>query len=287
MRRMHSIGAVALAMISASGLACAGSQADWETITIVDGVYQFRYEGHYNFFFVTSEGVVAFDPLSVEAAAVYAEEIQRLAPGSPLLAIVYSHSHDDHATGAAVLTAALGDAPIIAHANAVAPILEAGDPNLPPPGITFTDRMTLHFGGRTLDLHYLGKSHTDNMLVALLRQDKIAFAVDFVTNGTTPYRDLYAHEFPDFFDTLAAVQELDYETMLFAHDRPGNRQSIDDQIVYYDALRDAVGQALAEGKSEDEAAATVRLPQYESWGRYEEYFPLNVRGMYRWLASQS
>ena len=27
------------------------------------------------------------------------------------------------------------------------------------------------------------------------------------------------------------------------------------------------------GKSEDEAAASVRLPKYESWGRYEEYFP--------------
>lgn len=124
------------------------------------------------------------------------------------------------------------------------------------------------------------------MLVALLREDKIAYAVDFVTNGTTPYRDLYAHEFPDFFDTLRHLQELSYETMLFGHDPPGNRQSIDDQIIYYDALQDVVREAIVAGKSEDEAAASVRLPKYESWGRYEEYFPLNVRGMYQWLASQ-
>lgn len=291
MRRTYRIGALALALAVISALltmaaAVPALQGDWETTEVADGVYQFRYGGHYNLFVVTQDGVIAFDPLSVEAAEIYAREIQRVAPGAKLLAIVYSHSHDDHATGAMVLQSAFGEVPIIAHANAVEPIRAAADPALPLPTITFTDRMTLHHGGRTLDLYYLGKSHTDNMLVALLREDRIAFAVDFVTNGTTPYRDLYAHEFPDFFDTLQRVQELSYETMLFGHDLPGDRQSIDGQIVYYDALRDVVRQAIEAGKSEDEAAATVRLPQYESWGRYEEYFPLNVRGMYRWLASQ-
>ena len=291
MRRTYRIGALALALAVISALltmaaAVPALQGDWETTEVADGVYQFRYGGHYNLFVVTQDGVIAFDPLSVEAAEIYAREIQRVAPGAKLLAIVYSHSHDDHATGAMVLQSAFGEVPIIAHANAVEPIRAAADPALPLPTITFTDRMTLHHGGRTLDLYYLGKSHTDNMLVALLREDRIAFAVDIVTNGTTPYRDLYAHEFPDFFDTLQRVQELSYETMLFGHDLPGDRQSIDGQIVYYDALRDVVRQAIEAGKSEDEAAATVRLPQYESWGRYEEYFPLNVRGMYRWLASQ-
>ena len=289
MRYASGIGVLALALMSGpvvTAAAVPAAQADWETSEVADGVYQFRYGGHYNVFFVTQDGIVAFDPLSVEAAEIYAQEIQRLAPGLPLLAIIYSHSHDDHATGAAVLQAAFGAVPIVAHANAVAPIRLAADPDLPPPTITFTDRMTLHYGGRTLDLYYLGKSHTDNMLVALLREEKIAYAVDFVTNGTMPYRDLYAHEFPDFFDTLGRLHELSYETMLFAHDPPGDRQSIEDQIVYYDALRNAVQQAIAAGESEDEAAATVRLPQYESWGRYEEFLPLNVRGMYRWLASQ-
>ncbi|MBI4420306.1 MAG: MBL fold metallo-hydrolase, partial [Gemmatimonadetes bacterium] len=89
----------------------------FETTRIAEGAYQFRWQGHNGFFVVTDAGVVAVDPISTEAAATYAAEIKRVAPGKPLLAVVYSHDHADHATGAAVLRRAMGNerAPIFAH----------------------------------------------------------------------------------------------------------------------------------------------------------------------------
>ena len=259
-------------------------EPDFETTRIADGVYRFRYRVHNAFFVVTSEGVVAFDPISPTAADRYAAEIERVAPGSRLRAIVYSHRHADHASGAAVLRRALGvDVPIIAHANAHEPIRAAGDTSLPPPDVTFEERLTLHFGDRSIELHYLGKSHSDDMLVALLPDDRIAFAVDFASHDRIGYRDLGSFHFPDQFTALERLLALEFDVIVFGHGPVGDRHSVERQIRYYSDLREAVQSAVERGWSEDEAAERVRLPTYERWGGYDSWFPLNVRGMYRWL----
>ncbi len=260
---------------------------DYETTRIAEGVYQFRYRTHNGFFVVAGDGVVAVDPISVEAASRYAQEIRRVAPGAKLHAVVYSHDHADHATGANVLRRELGqDAPIIAHVAARAKIAAASHPDLAPPTLTFSDRLTLHFGGRAIELHYLGKSHSDNMIVVLLPAERIAFAVDFVSHDRVGFRDLPDYYFPDFFDALARLEELPFERIVFGHGPPGDKQSVVRQRRYYADLREAVEQAVRRGLSEDQAVIEVRLPQYESWGGCAEWCSLNVRAMYRWLTSQ-
>ena len=49
----------------------------------------------------------------------------------------------------------------------------------------------------------------------------------------------------------------------------------------------AVRDAVAAGLTEDEAAEGVRLDAYSTWGNYEQWFPLDVRGVHRWLASDA
>ncbi|MXX72432.1 MAG: MBL fold metallo-hydrolase [Gemmatimonadetes bacterium] len=86
---------------------------------VAHGIYQLNAGSHNAFFVDTDGGVVAFDPISIEAAAGLAVAIRSAAPGKPLAAIVYSHSDADHATGAPVLQQAFeGDAPIIAQERA-------------------------------------------------------------------------------------------------------------------------------------------------------------------------
>ncbi|MBD0306441.1 MAG: hypothetical protein ICV76_07810 [Nitrospiraceae bacterium] len=45
----------------------------------------------------------------------------------------------------------------------------------------------------------------------------------------------------------------------------------------------AVQTSMQKGDSLEDAKKTVRLPQYEQWQRYSEWFPENVEGMYRYL----
>jgi len=252
---------------------------------VAEGVYQFNAGSHNAFFVDTDGGVVAFDPISLEAATGLAIAIRSAAPEKPLAAIVYSHSDADHATGAPMLRQAFGgDVPIIAQENAFPIITAGGNPDLPPPDLTFSDNLTLRFGGRAIELHYLGPSHTDNLLVALVPDAGVLFAVDFVSNDRVGYRDLPGWHFDDLYVALDRPMEIPFETVVFGHGAVGDRGTIERQLAYYADLRDAVQAAVDEGLSEEEAVAQVRLDDYAHWGQYEAWFPMNVGAVYRWLA---
>ena len=281
----RSILAVALSLATAMGVA---AQGNYETTEIADGVYQFRWIAHNAMFVTTDAGVVAFDPIEVDAARQLAAEIQRTAPGSPLAAIVYSHSDADHATGAGALMEAMGQTgvPIIAQERAVAPIEARGSADQPVPNVTFADKLRFQVGGRWIELHYLGPSHTDNIAVPFIPDAGVAFAVDFVSNDRPGYQDLATWYFPEAFDAVSGLLGIPFETVVFGHGPPGDRASIQRQIAYYDDLRTAVRDAVAAGWTEEQAAERIRLDAYSAWGNYEQWFPLNVRGVYRWLARE-
>ncbi|MFQ5571427.1 MAG: MBL fold metallo-hydrolase, partial [Rhodothermales bacterium] len=140
---------------------------------------------------------------------------------------------------------------------------------------------------RTLELHYLGRNHSDNSLVALLPDERIAFAVDFASHDRVGYRDLPDYYFPDFFESLRRLHALPFDTIVFGHGDTGDKASIERQIQYYDDLREAVEGAVRTGQTEDEAAASILLADYSTWGGYDDWFALNVRALYRWAASQA
>ena len=288
-------GVPILALLSVLPFACAapadepaaeaGQGDDVPNTQVADGVYQYNAGSHNAFFVDTDGGVVAFDPISMEAAAGLATGIRAAAPDKPLAAIVYSHSDADHATGAPVLREAFGrDVPIIAQENAFPIITERGDPDLPPPDLTFADELTLRFGGRAIELHYLGPSHTDNLVVALVPDAGVLFAVDFVSNDRVGYRDLPGWHFDDLYVALDRLMEIPFETVVFGHGPVGDRGTIERQLAYYADLRDAVQEAVDQGLSEAEAMEQVRLDDYAGWGQYEDWFPMNVGAVYRWLA---
>ena len=264
----------------------AEAQADWETTEVTLDLYRFRWQNHNGMFLVTEDGVVVFDPIEEEPARQMAREIQRIAPGEPLAAIVYSHSDADHSTGAAALMEAMDQpsVPIIAHENAVAPIQARSNPAQPLPTTTFAERMELRIGGREIELYYLGRGHTDNMIVPFIADAGVAFAVDFVAHDRMGYQDLPGWYFPDFFQTVSNLLSIPFDTIVFGHGPNGNRASIHRQIQYYDDLQWAVRDALDRGWTEEQAAGEIRLDRYAGWDQYDSWFPMNVRGVYRWLA---
>jgi hypothetical protein len=51
---------------------------DYQTEQLGDGLYSFRWGSYRNIFLVTDEGVIATDPMSVDAAKVYRAEIAKI-----------------------------------------------------------------------------------------------------------------------------------------------------------------------------------------------------------------
>ncbi len=182
---------------------------------------------------------------------------------------------------------ALGESPIIAHENAYAKIVAANDSMRPLPDITVTEKAVLRLGGGVIELHYLGRSHSDNMLVAYLPANRIAFAVDFVSDDAVGYRNLPDWHYPELYEAIQRLQQIPFETIVFGHGPVGDRSSIDRQLEYYQELRDAVQTELDSGASREQAVERVRLPQYGEWRGYDDWFPMNVETMYDWLVSST
>jgi glyoxylase-like metal-dependent hydrolase (beta-lactamase superfamily II) len=272
--------AAALPLFAASGFAQQAPQ--FETRQVADNVYIFRYGGHQSMFVVTQEGVIATDPISYlrpQAAVTYVEEIRKITQ-APIRYLVYSHHHYDHIAGGQPFKAA--GATVIAHRNAksrlaaldnaaVVPVDEAVEDDKP---------RIIELGGTRLELHYVGRNHSDNSLVMLLPREKILFTVDFIPIQTVQFRDMPDGYLPDWLDSLDRVLKLDWTRMIpghpYAGGRLGTKEDVQQLKQYMSDLSEATRKAANEGKCFDTAMKEVKLPQYASWGNYEQYLPGNV-----------
>ena len=156
----------------------------------------------------------------------------------------------------------------------------------PVPDLTFTDRMFIDLGGKHVELIYTGKNHSDNSLVVLLPQNKLLFAVDFIPVETVAYRTM-RNDYPDeWIESLKKVEQLDFEILVPGHGKIGKKEHVQRFRGYLEDLRAAVQEQVQKGASVEEVKKTVKLPKYEQWQRYAEWFPENVEGMYRYLSQQ-
>ena len=268
-----------LLMLSAEA-AAQSSRPDDEITKLADDVYLFRHQFHQAIFITTPKGVIVTDPINADAAAWLNAEIKKLTD-QPVRYVIYSHHHNDHITGGSVFA---GQAIFVSHALARPNILQAADPTTPVPDLTFTDRLSIDLGGTQVELIYTGKNHSDNSLVMLLPQRKLLFAVDFIPVETVAYRTLKS-DYPDeWIESLKKVEQLDFEVLVPGHGKIGRKDHVRLFRGYLEDLRAAVLEHVKQGRSLEETKQAVRLPKYEQWQRYADWFPENVEGMYRYLS---
>ena len=252
----------------------------FETRKITDRVYLYRFGFHQAIFVVTPDGVIATDPIglfSAQAVPTYLAEIRKVTQ-APIKYVVYSHHHYDHIAGGKPFKD-LG-ATFIAHRNAKAHLEKLKHPNVVIPDVTVDNLHVIELGGVRMELHYVGRNHSDNMLVMLIPQDKLIFVVDFVPIGGVLFRNLPDGFIPDWFDSLDRVLAMDWDRMIPGHPDAGGRLGTKDDVravkEYMTDLSDAVRQAAAQGKCWDRAMQEVKLPKYEKWANYNQFLPGNV-----------
>jgi glyoxylase-like metal-dependent hydrolase (beta-lactamase superfamily II) len=146
-------------------------------------------------------------------------DLRRLTP-LPARVVVNTHGHWDHCFG----NARFRPAPIWGHVrcaemmrltgeNQRARISEASaelavglaEVVIDPPDQTFEDTATVEIerGGRSVELRYLGRGHTDNDIVVLVPDADVLFAGDLLENNATPF---FGDGYP--LDWPATAEEL-------------------------------------------------------------------------------
>jgi glyoxylase-like metal-dependent hydrolase (beta-lactamase superfamily II) len=290
MSRIRIIGLAALAMASAIAAPAQAQQAappPFATTKVegTDNVYIFRYGGYQAMFVVTKDGVIATDPISLRrpvVAKTYIEEIQKITK-APIKYVIYSHSHYDHIAGGKPFKD-LG-ATFIAHKNAKARILALKPADVVVPDQVVDDKKVIKLGGTTLELLYVGKNHSDSMLVMRLPKEKIIFTVDWIPLNALPFRVMYDNYLPDMEEGLKKVIAMDWDRLIPGHPGQGGRQigTKDDArnvLAYLQDLSAAVKKAIDEGKNFADAEKDIKLPKYEGWGNYGPYLPMNIERYY-------
>ena len=269
-------------LVLSQGASAQSPRTDDEITQLTGDVYLFKHRFHQSIFIITPQGVIVTDPISSDAAAWLKAKIKTLTDQS-VRYVIYSHHHNDHITGGHAFA---DTALFVSHAAARPRILQAADPEVPTPDVTFTDRMSIDLGGKHVELIYTGRNHSDNSLVVLLPQDRLLFAVDFIPVETVAYRAL-PDGYPDeWIDSLKKVEDLDFDTLVPGHGKIGTKEHVHLFREYLQDLRAAVREQVQQGASLEEAKQHLQLPKYQRWARYAEWFPENVEGMYRYLSEQ-
>lgn len=266
-----------------------GSDSASEWFKVADNTYVFRYRFYFTLFVKTENGIVAFDPISNEAAEHYAKAIREAAPGAKLKTIVYTHWHTDHSTGAKVLRREFGsNIPIIAHENTYNRLKGLTDSDVPlPTKMVTNDGLVLKDDNNPIELKYLGYAHTDTMLIAYLPKQKLVFGVDFVNHDSMGWRDLPGVDIDELISMQKRLMKIDFKTITFGHGRPGGRQVVSRQINYYETLLKEATSAVNKGLSEDQAAKSIVMDKYKNWQNYDNWFTMNVRGAYRFVKEKA
>ncbi|MEJ1994909.1 MAG: MBL fold metallo-hydrolase [Limibacillus sp.] len=243
-------------------------------LTKVKGdVWRFQNNFHYSMLIETADGVVVTDPINAEAASWLKAEIYERFQ-KPVIYLIYSHSHGDHASGGSIFAET---AVVIAEANSPAEIDGVV------PDYRIAERSLLRVGGKTLELVPIGPGHGQDMMVVVVRPENVAFVVDVVSPGRLPYRDFPGADINGLMDQIRAVQALRFEIMLPGHSRLGNQSDSEEALAYLQWLKEAVASQLRAGKSVDEIVANLDTSRWSNMMAYDQWMDLNIQGMARWL----
>lgn len=275
-------------LLVALGLAAAaaGQDAPTRSITKITGeLYRATQNAHHTVFLVTPEGIVLADPIGVEFADwLKAELAQRFAV--PVKYVLYSHYHQDHASGAAVFE---DTAELVGHENMVKNLAaekgNAAYANVRPPGRTYADELTVELGGKTVKMIHALPSHSDDSSIIVFPAERTVFAVDFVNVRRLPYRTMGNGPIQPWIAANKDLQRrVDYEIMAPGHGPIGRKSDVDASTRYLEDLLAAVGQGMAAGKSLEQLKESVLMKDYADWTNYDVWRAENVEAAYRSLA---
>lgn len=278
LRALFLIGVTTAAMGMALVLSPPPATAQTRAITKIKGnVYRFQNNYHFSVFAVTPAGVIATDPINAGAARWLLAEVRKRF-NQPIRYVIYSHDHADHIAGGEVLKEA--GAIVVAHARTREIIVGEKRPTAVP-DITFRRRMTLRLGGTTVRLRYVGRNHSDNMIVVRFPAEGIVYAVDFIPVKALAYRDFPDAYMPDWIRSIRRVERMDFDILAPGHGPLGKKADAVAFRQYLTTLYNAVLTGARQGMSLDQLKASINLEKYKDWGQYKDYRGLNIEGMYR------
>jgi len=271
-------------LLATSGDTAFAQEREWgvgrSIVQISPSVYRWGSDNQYGAYIVGTDGIAVLDGHYCPSGTVqWLKEELLKRHDVPVKYVILSHDHPDHICNTQIFD---DTAITIGHKNILPHIIRENRPSSVP-AITFEESMELMLGGVTVNLFYLGPSHSDNLIQVHVPDEKVLIAVDMAKGKSLfpDYRDMDVHS------TLQILQSLermpDVEIVLPGHGPVSDQQNFGYQRRYLQALRDAVLEQIVAGRSLQEIRDLVTMEEFSDYRAFEQFLDPNIVTMWGYL----
>jgi len=252
---------------------------------IAPDLYFFWNDGSSNaMFMVTDEGVMVVDTQQHPADARRLLGLIRKVTDKPIKWVVVTHAHGDHFLGSPVFKAE--GAIIVSQRDTRAMMkkyykdevqrrqayfkrhdLDPGELQMVLPDVTFDSRFTIHLGGRTAELIHLGPGQNPGDTLIHFPHARTLFL-----GGPYSRRNWSNYSFtPSVENWIALLRKaaaFDVDTFIGGHGDVSVRADLLEYAQMHEDFLKAVAAGIAEGKTRDDLAASIKMEQYSHFRNY-------------------
>jgi glyoxylase-like metal-dependent hydrolase (beta-lactamase superfamily II) len=173
-----------------------------------------------------------------------------------------------------------------------------GDGRIPPqelqadirrPDMVYSDRLKIVLGGKTVEVIYPGRNHSDDASVLYFPAERVVFATEFLADAlvTTSMRSLPSacgafdgSPMSEWIKSYRTVEALDFDILAPGHGNVFSKRDVTESREFFEDLRAEVSAGMAAGKSLEELQKTITLEQYKGWAYYDRLRPANIAAAY-------
>jgi cyclase len=269
---------------------------------IADGVYAFigKRNDANALAIVTGEGVVLVDTGNNPPETRILQQLLRSVTSAPVRYIVISQNHGDHVGGVPLFSP---PANVIAHQRVFEEWMRwkpfqikawrkrfaersAALQDVAPTDtmLTFDDRMTLHLGGKTIELIYVDDRYNPGDVAVWLPDSGVLHAafVGYITRHPDIRPDYSHGTTSGMLKQLEALIALKPKVVVPAHGPLGDVSDLQALTDYLLSARQKVRTMMRRGLSLPEIEKQFNMSEYQGWDR-DSHFPWMAETIYREL----
>jgi len=212
--------------------------------------------------YIGDDGVLVIDAKMDKASVDQVIEAIKGITDKPIDYLVNTHSDGDHVAGNRYFPETVT---IVAHDNCRKDFFLPGrngaasqwtkpDLSLFVPSVTFSDRMNIHLGSKTVELLYFGVGHTTGDIVVYFPEEKTAFIGDqiFLTRAQLIHSYKGGNSFEHVKTLTKMLDTIDAENFCSGHSEMTNRAGIENHIGRMKDRQEKIKALIAKRKNIEE-----------------------------------
>lgn len=153
------------------------------------------------------------------------------------------------------------------------------------PEVLYSDHMTVHLGGKTVELIHPGPNHSTDTSVLFFPQERTIYGVDFLNVKRLALGFPGTGTLNEWIHSLRQVEALDFDIVSPGHSSVGTRADFTAYREFFEDLRETVNGAVTSGTSLEDLLASDALTEYSDLPNYVPQRDRNIEEAYNLLVS--